>query len=115
MAEKPLIGITMGDPSGIGPEVVAAALQERTLYEGMRPFVLGTVKDMERALGVVGASDRVQAIENPSATVGKPGVIEVLSTGGYEDTEFPIGKLSADSGAASHHWVEDGGEDVPFR
>lgn len=106
MTDRPLIGITMGDPSGIGPEVIAAALQERSLYEGMRPFVLGTVKDMQRALEVVGASDSVVAIEDPTATVGDPGVIEVLSTGGYEDIEFPVGQLSADSGAASHHWVE---------
>jgi 4-hydroxythreonine-4-phosphate dehydrogenase len=106
MNDRPLIGITMGDPSGIGPEVVAGALRQSSLYEGMRPFILGTVKDMRRSLDVVGADDRVVAIEDPTQAAGKPGVIEVLSTGGFEDTVFPVGELSANSGAASHHWVE---------
>ncbi len=109
MTDRPLIGITMGDPSGIGPEVVAAALQQRSLYDGMRPFVLGTMKDVQRALEVVGADDRVQPIDKPADAAGKPGVIEVLSgsyAGGFEDTVFPVGELSAESGAASHHWVE---------
>lgn len=96
----------MGDPSGIGPEVVAGALQKRNLYSSMRPFVMGTVKDMRKALSVVGSNDDVRAIESPDDVKGEPGVIEVLSAGGYEDTEFPVGKLSPDSGAASHHWVE---------
>jgi 4-hydroxythreonine-4-phosphate dehydrogenase len=101
-----LIAITLGDPSGIGPEVVAAALQQRALYKVMRPFVLGTVKDMREALSIVGSSDRVKAIEDPSQVKGEPGAIEVLSAGGYEDTKFPLGKHSAESGAASHLWVE---------
>ncbi len=104
MTDRPLIGITMGDPSGVGPEVVAKALQQRSLYDGMRPFVLGTVKEMRSALSIIGTGDKVQAIEDPSAVVGKPRVIEVLSTGGLEYTAFPVGQLSADSGAASHHW-----------
>ncbi len=106
MSDRPLIGITMGDPSGIGPEVVAEALQTRSLYEGMRPFILGTVKDVRRALDVVGASDAVQGIDSPSAAKGEPGVIEVLSVGSYEDTQFPVGELSAESGRASHDWVD---------
>jgi len=101
-----LIAITMGDPSGIGPEVVAGALQKRDLYSGMWPFVMGTVKDMRKALKVVGSGDEVRAIESPDEVKGEPGVIEVLSAGGFEDTEFPVGQLSADSGAASHNWVE---------
>lgn len=96
----------MGDPSGIGPEVVAGALQKRDLYDNMRPFVIGTVKDMRKALSVVGSGDKVAAIESPDDAKGAPGVIEVLSAGGYEDTRFPLGKHSAESGAASHHWVE---------
>lgn len=106
VTDRPLIGITMGDPSGIGPEVVAGALQQRSLYDGMRPFILGTVKDMQRAMEVIGADSKVLVIEDPSQARGKPGVIEVLSTGGFEDTNFPVGQLSAESGTASHHWVE---------
>ncbi len=106
MPEKPLIAITLGDPSGIGPEVVAKALQRRELYERMRPFVVGTAKDMQAALDVIGSGDSVKPLEAAADAVGNPGVIEVLNVDGFEDTEFPLGTHSAESGRASHAWVE---------
>jgi 4-hydroxythreonine-4-phosphate dehydrogenase len=106
MFDRPLIAITLGDPSGIGPEVVAGALQKRELYKSMRPFVIGTLKDTRAALDIVGSNDTVRALEDPAQTEGRPGAIEVLSIGDYENTEFPVGQNSAESGAASHAWVE---------
>jgi len=40
---KPIIGITMGDPAGIGPEVVLKALTDDRLHEICRPVVIGDV------------------------------------------------------------------------
>ncbi|MCH7787044.1 MAG: 4-hydroxythreonine-4-phosphate dehydrogenase PdxA, partial [Chloroflexi bacterium] len=40
MSEKPFVAITMGDPSGIGPEVTAKALLDQRVYEKCRPFVI---------------------------------------------------------------------------
>ena len=40
--QKPLIAITLGDPSGIGPEVVAKALSKKEIHKIGRFFVLGT-------------------------------------------------------------------------
>ena len=55
MTFKPLVAITMGDPSGIGPEVVSKALMRPGIYERMRPFVIGTVSDMEAANRLTGS------------------------------------------------------------
>ena len=41
MITRPIIGITMGDPCGIGPEIVLRALAEGAVYETCRPLVLG--------------------------------------------------------------------------
>src|SRR6058998_3740495 len=40
-AVKPTLGITMGDPAGIGPEVVVKALSAPEIYRVCRPFVVG--------------------------------------------------------------------------
>ena len=55
MTLKPLVAITLGDPSGIGPEVVSKALLRPGIYERMRPFVIGAVKDMEAANKLTGS------------------------------------------------------------
>ena len=106
MTFKPLIAITLGDPSGIGPEVVAKALMRPGIYERMKPFVIGTVREMEAAARLTGSTIRVTSIESPADVNGQPDLIEVLNADGFEDAEFPIGENSVKSGRASHAWVE---------
>jgi len=106
MSDKPLLALTIGDPSGIGPEVVTKALQDRSMYDIMRPVLLGTPSVMENAVKAVGSSDQVVGVNSASKAQGKPGTIEVLSPGDWNETEFPLGVHDAGSGAASHLWVE---------
>lgn len=106
MTRKPLIAITMGDPSGIGPEVVSKALRRPGVHERMSPFVIGTVKEMEAANRLTGSPARVKSIASPAEAVAGPDVIEVLNVDGYETTDFPTGENSVDAGRASHAWVE---------
>ena len=103
---KPLLAVTMGDPSGIGAEVIAKALGKPAVYEFARPFVIGTVKEMQVAVGQVGSTARVRPIESASEAKCQPGVIEVLNVDGYEDMKFPVGRHSVEAGKASHSWVE---------
>jgi len=107
MTDKPLLAVTIGDPSGIGPEVVAKALQDRSMYEIMRPVMLGTVGVMENALKAIKSSDKVVGVSSAAEAKCEPGTIEVISPGEWEGTDFPIGKHDAGSGSASHLWVEE--------
>lgn len=107
MTDKPLLAVTIGDPSGIGPEVVAKALQDRSMYDIMHPVLVGTVNVMEKAVKAIGSNDSILGVSSPSDAKCEPGVIEVISPADWEGTEFPIGKHDAGSGAASHLWVEE--------
>ena len=42
MLKKPIIGITMGDPAGIGPEVVVKALSDKRVRQSCHPLVFGS-------------------------------------------------------------------------
>lgn len=106
MAAKPLLAITMGDPCGIGAEVIVKALRRREIYAIARPFVVGTVKEMQAAVSLAGSKDRVQPIEAISEARCQQGVIEVLNVDGFEDARFPTGEHSVQAGQASHAWVE---------
>jgi len=99
----------MGDPSGVGPEVVAKALRRPDVYERSRPFVAGLVPVLERAVGVVGSPATVRVIESPEAASPGPDTIEVLpidvedpSAGSGRGTEFPVGQVSETSGRAAY-------------
>ena len=50
---KPIVGITMGDPAGNGPEITVKALGNPELYERCRPIVIGDAKMLEQAKGFV--------------------------------------------------------------
>ena len=48
--KRPVLGISMGDPGGIGPEITAKALNEKKIYELARPLVVGDYRVMEDVL-----------------------------------------------------------------
>ncbi|MDZ7698892.1 MAG: 4-hydroxythreonine-4-phosphate dehydrogenase PdxA [Deltaproteobacteria bacterium] len=85
MAHRPIIGITMGDPAGVGPEIIAAALADDTLYQNCRPLVLGDPAILRQAM--VAAPVRkardvsLNVIETPVGAIGRPGTIDLLAPG----------------------------------
>ena len=103
---KPLLALTLGDPSGIGPEVVVKALTDPEVKDSARMFVLGTERSVRQALIETGLDIDVECIDDPAHTSTSSDIISVLSIDDYEDVEFPQGRHSADSGRASHAWVE---------
>lgn len=50
MILPPVIGITMGDPAGIGPEIIVKALREKNTYKICRPVVIGDEGVIARAV-----------------------------------------------------------------
>ena len=107
MTDKPLLAVTIGDPSGIGPEVVAKSLQNRSMYTLMRPVLIGSVLCAQKALNDINSTDTVIEVGSPSDVKAEPGLIEVISPSDWEGTEFPTGEHDAGSGSASHLWVEE--------
>ena len=54
MSKKPILGITMGDPASIGPEITVKALSDPAIYEKCSPIIIGDAAVMEAAVGIVG-------------------------------------------------------------
>lgn len=80
---KPILGITMGDPSGNGPEISVKALMDPAVYDRCNPLIVGDACAMEAARKTVtGAEDMtVHAIHSVSEAVFTPGTIDVLDMG----------------------------------
>ena len=63
---KPITAITMGDPAGIGPEIVVGTMLSEEIHDCCRPFVIGSIAIMERAAKVLGKELKYNKIEDPS-------------------------------------------------
>lgn len=65
MAEKLILGITMGDPASIGPEITVKALAKKEIYDECRPLVIGDAAVMEEAAKIVGREDiKIRAVQS---------------------------------------------------
>jgi 4-hydroxy-L-threonine phosphate dehydrogenase PdxA len=64
--KKPIIAITMGDPSGIGPEITLKVFSQKETYEICHPFVIGDPRVMEQTSQTIGLHLQVNPITDIS-------------------------------------------------
>lgn len=108
MLKKPIVGITMGDPAGNGPEITIKALAHEDIYERCNPIVVGDAKMLEQAIGFVGMPEiKINKCEKVSDAKFTPGTVDVLHLPLIENVEkFEIGKVSVEGGNAAFMCVK---------
>ena len=104
-ASRPLLAITMGDPAGIGPEIVLKALAHREIYERCRPFVLGDRRILERAGPWVNSQLGFDVVEQPAAGRYEHGQVTLLDLRNEAPSECPVGEASSAAGRAAVEYV----------
>ena len=104
--KRSIIAITIGDPAGIGPEVVVKALSNRAIYEMCRPLVIGENDTLRAAIALIKKSFTVRAVEKTSDIRGKFGTIDLLKVGILEWSKVKVGVISAECGRASMAFLE---------
>ena len=103
---KPIIGITMGDPASIGPELCVRALADSTLYDRCRPLVVGDASILSRAMAIPGMPQlRIHPIAQVEEAAFTPGTLDVLDMNLCAPEDVPAGQLSARAGDAAFQYV----------
>lgn len=96
------IAITMGDPSGIGPEIIAKVFAASA---DLPPsVVIGDAEIMKSVVGRLGLDLSVRVIKSIADAKCKPGTIDVLAVGALPP-DIPIGRVDARSGKAAFEYV----------
>jgi len=98
---RPILGVTMGDPSGSGPEILVKALTEPEIRAVCRPIVIGDGATMRQAARIVGKDVPVRSIERLSEATYDDKIIEVLDLHNVDLTRLEFGKVQAMSGEAA--------------
>jgi 4-phospho-D-threonate 3-dehydrogenase / 4-phospho-D-erythronate 3-dehydrogenase len=101
---KPCLGITMGDPAGVGPEVVAKALAHAEIREACAPLVIGDILAMENAVRVAGLDAPCRTIQNPCECASGAGFINVIDLANVP-ADLRVGKIDPRAGKAAYEYV----------
>ncbi|WP_043834934.1 4-hydroxythreonine-4-phosphate dehydrogenase PdxA [Muricoccus aerilatus] len=102
---RPIVAITMGDASGIGPEIIMKALAREDVQAMCRPIVVGDATRLREADAITKTGLTVNAIASPSEARYAPGTVECIDLG-IIPPGHPFGQLSPLSGEGAYRYIE---------
>ena len=106
---KPIIGIPLGDPAGIGPEITMHTFAEKSLYDVCNMFLVGDLYVVEKAIEITGLDLKVNLVDKVSDSKIEYGIIDMLDLG-IVTNDFEYGKVDALCGEASFKYIMKVGE-----
>jgi 4-hydroxythreonine-4-phosphate dehydrogenase len=96
----------MGDPAGVGPEIIARAWAEPAVTAAARPVVIGSAEAMRAAAALIGSPLAVHAVDAVEDCGWEAGALEVLDLANVDMTTLPRGEVSAAAGRAAYAYIE---------
>ena len=101
---KPIIGITMGDASGIGPEIIVKALGHKEVYQNCNPLIIGDAKIVEKVLPIVQSTAKINIIKDTNEAKYEFGTIDVIDLD-LLPVDLSFGEVSAVAGDAAFQFL----------
>ena len=101
---RPVIGITMGDPVGIGPEIIFKALASPLIYKTCKPLVVGDLGVLELAKKSTSSTLKIKDIKTPVSGTYKHGQVDVLCLSKLKD-KISWGKPTVQTGTAMIKYI----------
>ena len=103
---KPIIGISMGDPAGIGPEIIIKTLALAEVYDRCNPIIVGDAIVMEKESKSLKTTLKINAIQSVSDAKFEFGTIDVFDLKNVTINELQPGVVSAMAGNAAFEAVK---------
>lgn len=103
--KKPLVGISVGDPSGIGPEISTRAVIDTNVMNMCRPIIVGDPDIIRRAVNLLNLTAEVNVIEGSPDEGFQVGAVNVIKSGILNAEDVEYGEISAASGNAAYDAV----------
>ena len=104
--DKPIIGFTMGDAAGVGPEIIAMALFDKRVRDICRPVVIGDTGIMRQALQIINRTGTLRKITEIKEASFKKNVIEVIDFDSLDSAFVERGKVSTLAGKAAFEYLQ---------
>ena len=104
--KQPILGVTMGDPAGVGPEIIARAGAEAAVRRDSRPVVIGAAATMQAALDLVSSPLALHAVARVADCRWADGTMEVLDLANVDMHALPRAAVSGAAGKAAYEYIE---------
>lgn len=102
----PTLAITMGDPAGVGPEIIVKALSRRFPTCAHIPVIIGSERALKRAMQHTGMEGfQYQLVDSIDEVSDQDGVVYLLNDESHLGDEIPLGQVHPACGASAYHWL----------
>jgi 4-hydroxythreonine-4-phosphate dehydrogenase len=105
MQRKPILGLTMGDPAGIGPEIIVKAWADKEMQQQARFLVIGDAAVIRNALVVARIAGNVRAVQSVGAALFGAGALDVLDLHNVDTQSLVVGEVQPQAGQAAYEAV----------
>ena len=102
---RPIIGVTMGDPVGIGPEIILLSLCISSLYEVCRPLVIGDIRILDAARNCTQSRLLLESVKDPEAGKFECGSVDVLNLTELNPNKISWGNPTVQTGKAMMRYI----------
>ncbi len=103
---RPLIAVTMGDPAGVGPEIVMKALEDQEVLAASRPLVVGDLGVLEQAKVFCRQPGEIRVVAEPEDGKYISGTVDLIDLGNVEMDSLKMGVISGMGGQAALEYIE---------
>ncbi|MDF2484828.1 MAG: 4-hydroxythreonine-4-phosphate dehydrogenase [Herbinix sp.] len=102
---KPLIAIPMGDPAGIGPEIVVKALVKEEIIKTARCVVIGDRKVLEQAISFTKVPLKIRLIQKVEEGDYSRGILNLIDLDNVDMKDYKIGRVDGMCGKAAYEYI----------
>jgi len=103
---KPIIAVPMGDPAGVGPEIVIKAVSDPAVQGRAVCLVIGDRHVLEAAMLFCHTELEINEIDRPEYCVDKPGVMNLINLNNIDLPALKMGQVSGMCGRAAYSYIE---------
>ena len=104
--KKPLIAVTLGDPAGIGPEIVVRSIADKDLFQITDCIVVGDRKVVANAIKITGEDVTLNVVADPAEGDYREGILNLIDLDNVDMDRFEFGKVNAMCGKAAFEYIE---------
>lgn len=103
--KKTLIAVPIGDPAGVGPEIVAKSVASGDVFEAADCVIVGDKTIIENAIKIVGEDLTVHVISEPEEGDYRKGILNLIDLGNVDMAKFEFGKVNGMCGKAAYEYI----------
>lgn len=104
---RPILGITIGDPAGIGPEITIRSLSSVDVYRCCRPVVVGDSKVLAQEKKAYDLKPKIRILQSISDARFECGTIDLLDLDNVDIEHLKMGEVQAIAGKAAYEYIEE--------